>query len=78
MAAVVHVCGRLLPFAPPLKLAAQVALGAGWTIGLAELTRMDCYRYLKKLALDKIASGKIPPAGTAGENGSESRRPTGP
>ena len=62
MAAVVHVCGRVLPLAPPLKLAAQVALGAGWTIGLAELTRMDCYRYLKKLVLDKLASGKpLPP-----------------
>ena len=78
MAAVVHICGRVLPLAPPLKLAVQVALGAGWTIGLAELARMESYRYIKQLALDKLAQINTPPAGTAGECGSESRRPTGP
>ena len=62
MAAVVHVCGRALPLAPPLKLAAQISLGAVWTIGLAELTRLDSYLYLKKLALDKLTRGKRPPA----------------
>lgn len=62
MAAAVYLLGRVLPLAPPLKLAAQIGLGAAWTFGLAELTRMDSYLYLKELALEKLSGGGRAPA----------------
>ncbi|MBP7830485.1 MAG: lipopolysaccharide biosynthesis protein [Kiritimatiellae bacterium] len=61
MAAVVYLFGRIVPLAPPLQLAAQVGLGTAWTIGLAELTRMGGYLYVKDLALEKLARGRSPP-----------------
>ncbi len=58
MAVAVYAFGRLYPLPHPIQLAAQIGLGAALTIGLGELTRLDSYRYLKRLALDILAGRK--------------------
>lgn len=61
MAAAVYLLGRVLPLAPPFKLAAQISMGAVWVIGLAELVHMDSYLYLKGVARDRFSRRKPSP-----------------
>jgi O-antigen/teichoic acid export membrane protein len=58
MAAVVHSLGQWLPIPDLPKLLAQVGAGAILAVGLAELTRLDSYLYLKEVALNRLLSGK--------------------
>jgi hypothetical protein len=60
-AAPVYFLGRWLPIADPPKLLVQVIAGAVLTLGLAELTRLDSYLYLKDVALNRLLSGKRSP-----------------
>ena len=60
MAAVVYFLGRWLPIPNVPKLIAQVGAGAALAVGLAELTRLESYVYLKALALEKLAGRKRP------------------
>ncbi|HOW98237.1 MAG TPA: lipopolysaccharide biosynthesis protein [Kiritimatiellia bacterium] len=66
MAAAVYVLGRWLPLPDLPRLVVQVGAGATLTVGLAELTRLDSYLYLKRLALDKLMGGPKPSPGKAG------------
>lgn len=52
----VYLFGSILVVPNLLKLVLQVGLGAVLTVSFAELLRMDSYRYVKSLALEKIAS----------------------
>jgi O-antigen/teichoic acid export membrane protein len=58
VAAPVYCLGRWLPIADPPKLLVQVIAGAVLALGLAELTRLDSYLYLKEVALNRLLSGK--------------------
>lgn len=54
MALGVYLFGHLLDMPDLFKLILQVGLGAVLTFGLAELTRLDNYLYMKAIALDKL------------------------
>ena len=60
MAAVVYFLGRWLPIPNVPKLIAQVGAGAALAVGLAELTRLESYAYLKALVLEKLAGRNRP------------------
>jgi hypothetical protein len=58
MAAPVYFLGRWLPIADLPKLVVQVLAGAALAVGLAELTRLDSYLYLKEVALNRLLRSK--------------------
>lgn len=51
---IVYACGSILEMPDLFKLILQVGLGAALTVGLAELTHLDNYLYMKAIALDKL------------------------
>jgi teichuronic acid exporter len=54
MALIVYFFGCVLDVSDLFKLILQVCLGTVLTVGLAELTRLDNYLYMKAIALDKL------------------------
>ena len=58
VAAPVYCLGRWLPIADAPKLLVQVIAGAVLTLGLAEVTRLDSYLYLKEVALNRLLRSK--------------------
>jgi len=55
MGTIVAVIGRLLPFGYQGTLVIQVILGAVLVIGLAEITRMEAYFFMKEILCSKIS-----------------------
>jgi teichuronic acid exporter len=55
MAVPVHLLGQWLPLPDLPKLVIQFGAGAVLAFALAELTRLECYLYLKELALIRLA-----------------------
>ena len=51
---VVFFTGHLMAASPVITLSVQILVGACFTIGLAELTQLDSYTYMKRTVLDQI------------------------
>ncbi len=59
MSAPILFLGQWLPLPDQPKLVIQVGAGAVLAFFLAELTRLECYLYLKRLALDRLVERKV-------------------